>query len=471
MTTIMTESVRRGPTRGAKTTKAGKAVGLLTAALATAGVTLLVLPGSAAAGSGRPSVSGLGTGPGTVYVPSVSSAAARPTDAVAAREAPRGLGSNGHLPTGSVDDAAGAGTFYAAMKIFDQVEVRADGLGPVYNAQSCRECHQSPASGGASQVTVLRAGTTRRGEFLPHPGGSLIQDRAIDPSLQEIVELEGNRDAVTALRLSLSILGDGYIEAVPDQSFYDIAAAQPPEQRGEIVLVDVLEAPGVQRVGRFGWKSQHASLLSFAADAYLNEMGITSPLFPDENTSNGRSVAAFDDVADPEEEASPSQPFGVDVHIFADFSRSLMAPPRDENAAANAAAQSGGELFRAVGCEVCHTSTLETAPAGTLLNGGTFTVTAALGSRRVHPYSDYLLHDIGIGDGIHQTGSDAARNKMRTAPLWGLAMRNRYMHDGASFTLQDAIRRHAGQAEQARLNFERLPREDRERILAFIRAL
>jgi CxxC motif-containing protein (DUF1111 family) len=443
--------------RGAQTTTGTKVVGFTMMTLTVAGLTLLAQPGRVAAGNGRPEAGR------SVYAPAVSSASA------AATEAARGVGSNGHLPIGAPGDAAGADTFFAAQKSFDQVEVAADGLGPVYNAQSCRECHQSPMSGGSSQVTVLRAGTGGRRGFQPHAGGSLIQDRAIDPSLQETVE--GRRDTVTALRISLSILGDGYIEAVPDRTFYDIAAAQPEGQRGEVVLVDVLEAPGVQRVGRFGWKSQHASLLSFAADAYLNEMGITSPLFPEENTSNGRSVDAFDAVADPEEAPSAEFPFGEDVHIFAEFSRSLMAPPRAAGAADDPDVQAGSAAFRAAGCEVCHTPTLETAPAGTRLNGGTFVVSAALGDKRVHPFSDYLLHDIGVGDGIHQTGSDEARNKMRTAPLWGLATRNRYMHDGLSFTLEDAIRRHAGQAEPARRAFENLSHEEREQVVAFLRSL
>ena len=454
MTGIMTS--RRKIVRGVQAT-----IGFVTMTTLAAGVTLVAWPGSAAAGNGspgRPSVLS------SVYAPVVTSAAAGPS----ITEALRGVGNNGHMPEGTADDPAGGDSYYAAMKVFDAVEVPADGLGPVYNAQSCRECHQSPMSGGASQVTVLRAGKTVRGRFTDHAGGSLIQDRAIDPSLQEVVDSRSN---VTAMRLSLSILGDGYIEAVPDQTFFDIAAAQPESMRGEIVLVDVLEAPGVQRVGRFGWKSQHASLLSFAADAYLNEMGITSPLFPEENTSNGRSVSEFDLVADPEEAPSADHPFGEDVHIFADFSRSLMAPPRNEAVASQPQVIAGGEQFERIGCAVCHTPVLETAPAGTSLNGGMFIVSDALGGKRVRPYSDYLLHDIGVGDGIHQTGSDAARNKMRTSPLWGLATRNRYMHDGLTFTLDDAIRRHAGQAEPARENYERLSHEEREQVVRFLRSL
>lgn len=383
-------------------------------------------------------------------------------------DAPTGQGNNGHLPLGTPDDEESPLTFYAAKKVFDAVEDVADGLGPVYNAQACRECHQVPMSGGSSQVSVIRAGRMANGQFVDHSGGSLIHDRAIHDSLQEQVQ-DGND--IIAFRMSLSVMGDGFVEAVPDETFTALAAAQPSDMRGEVVIVDVLEASGVKRVGRFGWKSQHASLLSFSVDAYLNEMGITSPLAPTENTSNGKSVAAYDKVADPEEAAAAEYPFGADVHAFTNFMRTLTAPARHEAAAKTQDAIDGQAIFNRIGCNTCHTPELVTAPAGTLLNGGTFTVTEALGSKRIRPFSDYLLHNIGTGDGIYQTGSAEARNKMRTAPLWGLHTRSRFMHDGLSLTLQDAIHRHQGQALEIRKAFHQLSDADKAKVLAFLRSL
>ncbi|HET9212663.1 MAG TPA: hypothetical protein VFR03_19820, partial [Thermoanaerobaculia bacterium] len=130
--------------------------------------------------------------------------------AVAAVEAPAGFDSltNGFEPQTQFDlDKAE----------YDSREDIADGLGPVYNAQSCGECHQTPVSGAGSQVTELRVGRVdSSGNFVDHPGGSLINDRAIDSSIQEQA---GRDDNVVAFRSSLSTLGDGYVEAIPDDFF------------------------------------------------------------------------------------------------------------------------------------------------------------------------------------------------------------------------------------------------------------
>src|SRR5262249_24640210 len=200
-----------------------------------------------------------------------------------------------------------------------------------------------------------------------------------------------------------------------------ISNSQPSSMRGQFIQVPVGEAGGALRGARFGWKNQHASLQSFSADAYLNEMGITSPLQPTENTSNGRSVAAFDTVADPEDA-------GDDVEAFANFMRATKAPPRDAALAATTDAQVGSQLFDAIGCAVCHVRNINTAAPGTVINGGSFTVPDALGSKRIHPFSDFLLHNVGTGDGIVQNGGASTRNKLRTPPLWGMRTRDRIMH-------------------------------------------
>jgi CxxC motif-containing protein (DUF1111 family) len=351
---------------------------------------------------------------------------------------------------------------------FDEREGTADGLGPVYNAQACGECHQTPVSGAGSQVTELRVGRSDfGGNFTNHPGGSLINDRAIDPGLQEHANREDN---VVAFRSSLSTLGDGYIEVLPDAAFQRVQQAQPPNMKGTIIRVPVLEAgPGVTRIGRFGWKDQHASLLSFAADAYLNEMGITSPLQPTENTASGVSVAAWDTVSDPEEAPTPANPFGPDVEAFARFMRSTKVPARDAAIAATPDARAGEALFRQIGCDVCHTSTFQTPPAGSPMGQGT--VPAALGDKIIHPYSDFLLHDVGTGDGIVQNGGQATARKVRTAPLWGLRTRSRFLHDLASVTYGDAIRRHNREAGQVVQRFNGLSEGQRGQLITFLSSL
>src|SRR5262245_12840915 len=225
---------------------------------------------------------------------------------------------------------------------FEERETIDEGLGPVYNAQSCVECHQSAVTGGLSQITELRAGHYDGTNFVDAPGGSLINDRAIDAAIQEHVPYGYE---VQTFRTSQNVLGDGFVESIDDATLQSIAASQPAlsggKIAGQVIMVPVLEAaPGTLRAGRFGWKNQHASLISFSADAYLNEVGITSPLQPTENTSMGNSVTAFDTVPDPEDPAKPSAPFGVDVEAFARFIRATKVPPRDATLAATSDAGS-----------------------------------------------------------------------------------------------------------------------------------
>jgi len=353
------------------------------------------------------------------------------------------------------------GQFKQDMKAFAEAEENDDGVGPTYNARSCAECHENPVVGAISQVTEQRAGSLQLGAFVDAPGGSLIHSRAIDAAVQERMT---DDLTVRSLRTSLNTLGDGFVEAIADTTLQNIAAAQPLSMRGEYFTVPVLEAGNAPRIGRFGWKNQHASLVSFSADAYLNEMGITSPLQPTENTSMGNSIAAFDEVADPEDN-------GDDVEAFARFMRATKAPPRDADVAATADAIAGEATFNSIGCATCHTSTIMTAPTGTVVNGGTFTIPAALGDMIIHPFGDFLMHDVGTGDGVVQNGPASTRNKVRTAPLWGVRTRNRLMHDGASLTFTDAIQRHQGQAAGVTASFNALTPAQKAQLIRFLESL
>jgi CxxC motif-containing protein (DUF1111 family) len=351
--------------------------------------------------------------------------------------------------------------FDAAKDTFNEVEGLSDGLGPVFNADSCGQCHSSPVVGGISQVTELRAGHFNGTSFVEQVGGSLINDRAIDASLQERVL---GSSEVRTFRTSLNVLGDGFVEAIADSTLVGISNSQPSSMRGLVIRVPVLEAPaGTVAVGRFGWKNQHASLLSFSADAYLNEMGITSPLAPTENTSNGNSVAAFDTVPDPEDN-------GDDLEQFATFMRASRVPPRDASQT-SADARTGSQLFDAIGCNVCHVRTIITAPVNTPILGGFARVPAALANKAIHPFSDFLLHNVGTGDGIVQNGGAATRNRMRTPPLWGMRSRNRLMHDGESLTRNDAILRHAGEATSVINSYRALSTNQKNQLVAFLNSL
>jgi CxxC motif-containing protein (DUF1111 family) len=389
-----------------------------------------------------------------------------------ASEAPAGFDNltNGLTPQGpafaslTADNVVPLRSFNDNRFVFEEVETIADGLGPVYNAQSCRECHQNVVTGGAAQVTEHRTGRTSNGEFFNSLGGSLIQSRATNAELVEHVAIG---DDIRTFRVSVNTLGDGFIEAIANSTLTAIRDGQPAEMRGVAILVPVLEGDGSARIGRFGWKSQHASLLSFSADAYNNEMGITSPLLPEENTSNGRFVgygSGFDPVPEPEDD-------GTDLAAFASFMRSTKVPARG---AITGDVTAGENVFNQVGCATCHVATIATAPAGTMINGGAFTIPAALGNKVIHPYSDFLLHDIGTGDGIPilPTADYAATaNQIRTAPLWALRTRNRLMHDGLTFTTQEAIQRHAGQASSVIAAYNALPDGRKNQLLRFLDSL
>jgi CxxC motif-containing protein (DUF1111 family) len=369
-----------------------------------------------------------------------------------ASEAPAGFDD---LTNGFVDQA----THEADADVFAEQESKADGLGPVYNAQSCGECHQNPTTGGISQITELRAGHFNGVNFVDHPGGSLINDRAINANFQERV-LGGNE--VRTFRTSLNTLGDGFVECIDSNTLVAISNGQPANMRGQFIQVPVGEAGGALRGARFGWKNQHASLISFSADAYLNEMGITSPLQPTDNTSNGRVVN--DNVPDPEDE-------GEDVEIFARFMRATKAPPRDTALANTADAIAGSNLFNSIGCAICHVRNITTAPAGTVINGGEFTVPAALGSKIIHPFSDFLLHNVGTGDGIVQNGGQSTRNKLRTPPLWGMRSRDRLMHDGNTVNRNESILRHAGEATGVINNYRNLSTTQQNQLITFLNSL
>jgi len=368
--------------------------------------------------------------------------------------------------------ASDQSTFSAAEDVFTEVEqVSPDGLGPVYNAQSCRECHQNIVTGGASQVSELRAGhMDARGNFVGatltlHDGStlgprSLINQRAICPDAQGYVPA---RENIRATRMSLSLLGDGFVEAVPDDELKAIAASQAQATNGRIhgewIEVPVLEG-GTLAVGRFGWKDQHASLLSFAGDAYVNEMGVTNRLFTAESTNLCNPAG----IAEPNDQ-------GGDIDQFAAFMRALKAPPRDTVLAGTQAAIAGEMVFRRIGCATCHVETLTTAPPGTTINGSSFTLPDALGNKKFHPFGDFLLHDIGTGDGILQAGGAETAQKLRTMPLWGSRTRPQKMHDGLSLTFEDAILRHRGEASGVTQQFLFLLPAQKQQLLTFLNSL
>jgi CxxC motif-containing protein (DUF1111 family) len=353
--------------------------------------------------------------------------------------------------------AAQLADFAGGLDEFQNVEDADGGLGPIFNNVSCVACHASGAIGGGGPITVTRFGRLDRGYYNPLEalGGSLLQQNAIDPGVQEIVPPQAN---VVVHRQSTPLFGLGLIEAIPDQDILR-GAQHPPIDgiRGRAAMVtDVVS--GQTRVGRLGWKAQQATILAFAGDAYLNEMGITSRFFPTENAPNGDAarLAAFDRFADPEDEIDP-ETGKSDIDVAADFMRFLGAPGA---LPLSSSANAGRTIFNQINCAVCHQPSFVTGP----------NPIAALDRKPVPLYSDLLLHDMGLlGDGIAQAA--AGPREMRTAPLWGLRASGPYLHDGRAATVDEAIRGHDGEGAGPRDRYLRLTPTQRQQLLDFLGTL
>jgi CxxC motif-containing protein (DUF1111 family) len=380
----------------------------------------------------------------------------RTVESQTATEAPSGF-DNG--TNGCVDQA----THDQDRHQFENVENKNHGLGPTYNDTSCANCHSEGATGGAGTTTELRAGhLDNSGNFVPAtafvnfgtepiPNRSLINLKAICDAAKETLTAT---DDIHALRLTVNVLGDGYVEAIADSTLQTIAANQPAGQQGEVITVPAFE--GGSGVGRFGWKDQHVSLLSFSSDAYLNEMGISNRLAPDQDDFTHQC----DTVNDPEDT-------GDDIDTFTRFMRATKVPPRDTTLAATSDAVAGAALFDQIGCSTCHVSTIVTAPP----SGTSIGVPLCLGSKIIHPYSDFLLHKLDTGDSIVQNGPQNTLLKIRTAPLWGLRTHLVFMHDAGSPTISDAIQRHGGQAKDIRDSFNALTSTQQNQLFAFLNSL
>ena len=350
--------------------------------------------------------------------------------------------------------------FRLGLDDFLEVETAEEGLGPAFNGTSCAGCHSIPGIGGTGAIAEVRA--ARRG-----PRGEFV---ALDPAGETLFHLFSipthgcqpmiSPDAtVIARRVPIALFGAGLVEAIPDEA---LLALEDPIDRNRdgvsgraAVLTDV--STGERRIGRFGWKAQHATLLAFSADAYRNEMGITNDLFPQELAVGvpPDRMRLCDPIPDPEDKRDPlTGRRGIDN--FASFMK-LLGPldrgPMDD------VTRAGEAVFSAIGCANCHTPVMDTGPSANPL----------FHHRQVPLFSDLLLHDIGTGDGIAQ--GVAAPEEIRTPALWGLRHRRPLLHDGSAAMIEEAIGRHTNEAELARRGYERVVEPDRVALLAFLRSL
>jgi CxxC motif-containing protein (DUF1111 family) len=354
--------------------------------------------------------------------------------------------------------AADLARFQTGKTEFVDTETPADGLGPVFNDSSCGACHNTPAAGGSGDTIETRFGRTTNGVFDPMTelGGSLIQVRGIGPAgnCNFVGETVPATATIQAGRRTTPLFGFGLVDAVPDSFFWGLARQESqryPFEAGHPSVVRDLRT-GRDAVGRFGWKAQVPNLFQFSGDAYLNEMGITNPLFPDESCPQGQCDLL---ACNPRPDLNDD---GTGLQRFTDF-MSLLAPPVPL-LSRNVGVFFGGQVFFNIGCDHCHRPTL--------ISGSS--PVPALANRVFTPFSDFLLHDMGsLGDGIAQ-GSASGR-EMRTQPLWGLHAERFLLHDGRATTIEAAILAHDGQGRNARDQFARLRAQDRANLLAFLGTL
>jgi len=356
-------------------------------------------------------------------------------------------------------DADQLADFIEGKDEFEEEETIEQGLGPVFNEAACVTCHTAP-TGGTNGRLETRFGRRDNGRFDPLArfGGSLLQDHAIGAVNTEhgaftyVPEVVPRAANVKALRLTTPLFGLGLVDAVSDAALIALARYQArnwPGTRGTAHMVT--DAGGMVRVGRFGWKAQVATLHTFSGDAYLNEMGITSPDFPNENAPQGNVDAlAFNPMPELNDD-------GEGIEAFTNFMTLIGPPPRG---ARTRSVEAGSTVFKKTGCANCHNPTLITGDSPVL----------AIAHKVFQPYSDFLLHDMGpLGDGIAQ--GQAGGRMMRTAPLWGLSARPLFMHDGRAKTIEAAILAHAGQGTDARSRYLRLGSNDRFTLRQFLKSL
>jgi CxxC motif-containing protein (DUF1111 family) len=340
-----------------------------------------------------------------------------------------------------------------------------------HNAINCERCHSLPTKFGGSSMTVQRKGALLVGGlFVPASEGGLHHRSG------ESAENSVPANQITGERVSPSLLGDGYLEAINSRDIEQKAQQQRQVNlgiEGEAVGAPVLEAsrPAITRqVGRFGWKSQHSSLMSSCADSLRNELGIRNRLYPDEYPTHAASDSPTPfDTPDAKTHKTELERLVAEI-------RQTSPPARDTDLAASSDAQAGEKLFAQIGCAVCHVATYKTVKPGTRINGGTYKVPKFLGNQVIHPYSDFLLHDVGTGDGIPQAAKpeyldQSTANKFRTAPLWGLRFRQDQMHDGNSPGTEAAIARHGGEATKVRQRYDHLTPAEKHQLQQFLKSL
>lgn len=398
--------------------------------------------------------------------------------------------------------------FFQGRSLFRQSWVvapaddRAAGLGPLYNRLACISCHQKNGRGRSPDgpdermlsmlVRLSVPGRGAHGGPRPHPAyGDQLNEEGVPgvpgegraalswvegPSESlaggETVRLRRPRISFANMaygkpehllhspRVGQSVYGLGLLEAVPAGTIEAMAhEAKADGVRGRTNRVwDVATARTV--IGRFGFKANTSTLRQQIAGAFVGDLGITSPLFPDENCMPGQS-ACRRAPSSRHPELSAAELDAIEFYLA-----NLAPPPRRR--ADDPQIMAGERLFADIGCATCHRPSLETGP------NPRFPLTAG---QRIAPYSDLLLHDMGRGLADGRPDYEASGRQWRTPPLWGIGLvplineHSQYLHDGRARNLQEAILWHGGEATPSRQRYARANASQRGAILAFLQSL
>jgi CxxC motif-containing protein (DUF1111 family) len=385
-----------------------------------------------------------------------------------------------------------------------------DGLGPHFIARSCGGCHvndgrgEPPKAGDQPVSLLLRLsipGVGAHGGVVPEPTyGDQFNNFAVrDVKPEGKVDIRhedvkgafadgtpytllkphyGFRDlgygpmaknVLVSPRVAPQIIGVGLLEAIPEAEIQKNAADQKAAAgpiKGRINLV--WDAPsGKMMPGRFGWKANVATVAHQTAGAFNGDIGITSPVFPDE----GCTAAQKDCLAAPK--GSQGQAPEIDAKTLDDvvFYQATLAPPARRNVG-DKQVRRGQKLFHDAQCAICHRPGYVTGPVP-----NPAVSSAKLAGQRIHPYTDLLLHDMGDGLADGRPDGQADGRQWKTPPLWGVGLikdvngHTRLLHDGRARGVLEAVLWHGGEAEASRDAVLKMGRPDREALVKFVESL
>jgi CxxC motif-containing protein (DUF1111 family) len=357
--------------------------------------------------------------------------------------------------------AAERARFDSGRAVFDSVFTPETGLGPLFNANGCGECHEDPAVGGtgdeverhatAFHAVLTAAAGARPCDELAGQGGFVFQNH-VTPLLHAALGIDSEPvpPAATAVgrRTIPEIFGFGLLDAVPDS---EILAYADPDDRDHDGISGRPNRFFDGRLGRFGRKALVPALREFNDGAFSAEQGVTTPAVPTEETVAGTPVPAGTDPA-PDPEIGEAKAALVTAFVR------LLAPPAPLKRSREA--RQGKDVFARVGCAACHRPSFTTGDSPI----------AALRHKEVDAYTDLLLHDMGppLGDICLAL---ATPTEFRTEPLMGLHLKKNFLHDGRATTVEQAIELHGGEAAKTRDSFRALAPGERAALVAFLKTL